>query len=129
MGDAGPKGGGGGGGAVAFFGGANANITVRSNLIGGTGWRGYSPQEGSGGGGDALIVMDGKVKVTTTGVLLGGDSLESMGGPGGGGGAGLYLDKGSVQNAGQITGGMGGINSNANPSSVAPGGRGGMARS
>ena len=125
VGDAGPKGGGGGGGAVAFFGGANANITVRSNLIGGTGWRGYSPQEGSGGGGDALIVMDGKVKVTTTGVLLGGDSLESMGGPGGGGGAGLYLDKGSVQNAGQITGGMGGINSNANPSSVAPGGRGG----
>ena len=75
-----PTFGGGGGGAAAYFGGANATITVRSNLLGGSGWVGYSSTDGSGGGGDGLIVMDGKVNVTATGQLVGGDATYSMGG-------------------------------------------------
>ena len=84
---------GGGGGAAAYFGGANATITVRSNLLGGSGWVGYSSTDGSGGGGDGLIVMDGKVNVTATGQLVGGDATYSMGGRPGSGGAALYRTK------------------------------------
>lgn len=120
-----PTGGGGGGGAAAYFGGANATITVRSNLLGGPGWIGYSQAEGGGGGGDGLIVMDGKVDVAANGQLVGGDATYSMGGSGGSGGAGLYLDKGSVQNAGLIVGGQGGYNDSDSPSGPAPGGKGG----
>ena len=63
-----------------LLGGANATITVRSNLLGGSGWVGYSSTDGSGGGGDGLIVMDGKVNVTATGATVGGDATGSMGG-------------------------------------------------
>ena len=108
-----PTFGGGGGGAAAYFGGANATITVRSNLLGGSGWVGYSSTDGSGGGGDGLIVMDGKVNVTATGQLVGGDATYSMGGRPGSGGAALYLDKGTIQNAGLIVGGTGGYNNGA----------------
>ncbi|AUT45802.1 autotransporter outer membrane beta-barrel domain-containing protein [Achromobacter sp. AONIH1] len=120
-----PTFGGGGGGAAAYFGGANATITVRSNLLGGSGWVGYSSTDGSGGGGDGLIVMDGKVNVTATGQLVGGDATYSMGGRPGSGGAALYLDKGTIQNAGLIVGGTGGYNNGAAPSGIAPGGNGG----
>ena len=59
--------------------------------------------------------MDGKVNVTATGQLVGGDATYSMGGRPGSGGAGLYLDKGTIQNAGLIFGGMGGYNDGAAP--------------
>ena len=78
---------------AAYFGGANATITVRSNLLGGSGWVGYSSTDGSGGGGDGLIVMDGKVNVTATGQLVGGDATYSMGGRPGSGGAGYTWTK------------------------------------
>ena len=110
---------------AAYFGGANATITVRSNLLGGSGWVGYSSTDGSGGGGDGLIVMDGKVNVTATGQLVGGDATYSMGGRPGSGGAALYLDKGTIQNAGLIVGGTGGLQQRRSPSGIAPGGNGG----
>ncbi|MBR8657083.1 hypothetical protein KDH83_27575, partial [Achromobacter sp. Marseille-Q0513] len=120
-----PTGGGGGGGAAAYFGGTNATVTVRSNLLGGSGWIGYSPAEGGGGGGDGLIVKDGTVKVAATGQVIGGDATYSMGGSGGGGGTGLYLGTGVVQNDGLIVGGVGGYNDGPAPSGIALGGDGG----
>ncbi len=115
-----------GGGAGAFIGGANADITLRTAIVGGMGGMSLPDDAGSGGGGDGLVVLDGTVRIDYNGVATGGRSNPSLSGSGGDGGTGLYLRNGALINNGQVFGGAGGENQSPPQSlALANGGNGG----